>query len=149
MGKMPINLTKEQVIYRVSSKSTFEKMYQVLGLPKEEISREGVTQPAPHRANCSHQDLLILSGPKSQCSSFRISGIRTSGVRVSCERNSHASPNPEPRNSEALDSCHLSAMINGSRYFGKSQLGSSRGVGLSYHKTPNPDFPMPPVSFLW
>jgi hypothetical protein len=73
-----------------------------------------LTQPAPHRANCSHQDLLILSGPKSQCSSFRISGIRTSGVRVSREHNSHAPPNPEPRNSEALDSCHLSAMINGS-----------------------------------
>jgi hypothetical protein len=44
-GKRPINLAKEQVIRQVSSKSTFEKMYQVSGvvsgLPNEEISREG------------------------------------------------------------------------------------------------------------
>jgi hypothetical protein len=61
--------------------------------------------------------------------------------------------NPE-RRTPNLDSCHLSAMINGSRYFGKSRLGSSWGIDscITKPRTPISRTPKPrchSVCFPW
>jgi hypothetical protein len=50
--------------------------------------------------------------------------------------------NPEMPNPDIRDLLpRVPPWIDGSRYFGKSQLGTSRGIDLLYHKTPNAETP--------
>jgi hypothetical protein len=50
--------------------------------------------------------------------------------------------NPEMPNPDIRDLLpRVPPWIDGSRYFGKSQLGTSRGINLLYHKTPNAETP--------
>jgi hypothetical protein len=67
------------------------------------------------------------------------SGFRGSRIR---DANFLGVENPEMPNPDIRDLLpRVPPWIDGSRYFGKSQLGTSRGIDLLYHKTPNAETP--------